>query len=144
MPRLNIGDPAPSFRLPDGDGKRRTLDCQPRLILYFYPKDFSPDCTSQLKEFTQEYFFFRKKGFEIFGISPDDQASHKKFCEMHKAPYPLLSDLDGEVAEAYGAWDEKKSNVLRSTFVIRNGVIHQSHYGVHPVEAHARELLERL
>jgi len=142
MARLNVGDEAPHFRLSDADGKRRTLDLQSRLVLYFYPKDFTSDCTTQLKEFTQEYFYFRRKGFEVFGVSPDDQQSHKRFCEMHRAPYPLLSDLDGEVARIYGAWDEQKKGVLRSTFVIHGGVIRHAQYGVTAVQAHAKQLLD--
>ncbi|MBI2445367.1 peroxiredoxin [Candidatus Micrarchaeota archaeon] len=144
---LKEGDRAPPFRLKDGDGRMRSSAEQEGFVLYFYPKDFTPDCTTQLEEFTDEYFYFRRNGFEIFGVSPDDSASHKKFCEMHQAPYPLLSDPDCEVARAYGAWKSGENNgagVVRSTFVIRNGRIVQAHYRIRDVVGHAQELLHGL
>lgn len=142
---LKVGDAAPQFRLKDGDGKYRGLADNGGLVLYFYPKDFTPDCTTQLKEFTEEYFYFRRLGFDVFGVSPDNQESHKRFCEMHKAPYPLLSDLDGSVAKAYGVWREDENGaIVRSTFVIRNGVVLQAHYRVKDVFGHASSLLQSL
>lgn len=147
VPRLKIGDAAPHFRLLDGDGKRRTLDGQSRLVLYFYPKDFTPDCTTQIKEFTDEYYYFRRNGYEVFGVSPDDPESHKRFCEMHQAPYPLLSDPDCAVAKAYVAYKSGENygtGVVRSTFLIEEGRVVQAHYRIQNAVGHARALLQRL
>jgi len=144
---LKEGDAAPAFRLKDGDGKWRSLSDQDALILYFYPRDFTPDCTRQIREFTDEYFYFRRNGFEIFGVSPDDPESHKRFCEMHQAPYPLLSDGDCAVAKAYGAYragENYATGVVRSTFVIKNGRVVQAHYRLRDVLSHAASLLQAM
>jgi len=144
--KLQTGVKAPSFKLKDQSGQVRTLSDAHKLVLYFYPKDFTPGCTIQIGDFSKEYAAFKAKGYEIFGVSPDSVESHQKFCEAHRAPYPLLSDSDAAVAKAYGAWGNKGvfgEGVLRSTFVIEDGVIRQAHYRVNPV-SHAHDLLQSL
>src|SRR3989338_1582483 len=136
MDKLDVGKPAPGFNLYDQQGKIRTPTDVPKLVLYFYPKDFTPGCTLQIGDFSKEYAAFRSKGFEIYGVSPDSVESHKKFCDAHSAPYPLLSDPDATVAKQYGAWGNKGvfgEGVLRSTFVIQKGVLVQVHYRVNPL-----------
>ncbi len=146
MTQLNVGDQAPDFKLQDQDGKPRTPADHEKLVFYFYPKDFTPGCTVQIGDFSKEYAAFKAKGYEIYGVSPDSVESHKKFCDAFKAPYPILSDPDALVAKAYGAWGNKGAfgvGLLRSTFVIENGVIRQAHYRVNPV-SHAHDLLRSL
>lgn len=144
---LKQGDRAPAFSLKDCEGRTRSLADQEKAVLYFYPQDFTPDCTTQIKEFTDEYFYFRRNGFEVFGVSPDDQERHKRFCELHQAPYPLLSDLDGAVANAYGAYKTGEgygTGVVRSTFIIVGGRIVQAHYRIRDVVGHAHALLQTM
>ncbi len=143
---LEPGQKAPAFSLKDENGKNRTQNDHAKLILYFYPKDFTPGCTIQIADFSKLYGKFRAKGYEIYGVSPDAPESHKKFCDAFKSPYPLLSDPDGTVAKSYGAWGDKGVfgvGLIRSTFVIENGVLTQVHYRVKAM-AHADKLLESL
>ncbi len=144
--KLEIGQDAPAFKLKDEKGNDRTPTDVPKLVLYFYPKDFTPGCTIQIGDFSKEYAAYKAKGYEIYGVSPDSVESHKKFCEAYKAPYPILSDPDAAVAKKYGAWGDKGIfgfGIVRSTFVIENGLLKQVHYKVNPV-SHAHDLLQSL
>lgn len=146
FPRLVAGMSCPAFSLKDQEGKERTEKSSEKLVLYFYPKDFTPGCTVQIGDFSKEYAKFKAKGYEIFGVSPDSVDSHKKFCDAHKAPYPLLSDPDCATAKAFGAYGNKGvfgQGVIRSTFVIEDGLVRQAHYKVNPL-AHADALLKSL
>ena len=146
MDKLEVGQNAPSFALKDENGKARTPADVPKLVVYFYPKDFTPGCTIQIQDFSKEYEGYKAKGYEIYGVSPDSVESHQKFCEAYKAPYPVLSDLDSAVAKAYGAYGNKGVigwGIIRSTFVIENGVLKAVHYKVSPL-SHAHDLLQSL
>ena len=93
-------------------------------MIYFYPKDFTPGCTTEADEFSKDYNKFKKSGIEIVGISPDDVNSHKKFCEKMGIRYVLLADTDKEVSKKFGVWAKKKfmgreyMGVIRSTFLV--------------------------
>lgn len=144
--KLEPGQKPPAFALKDEKGNTRTEKDHDKLVLYFYPKDFTPGCTLQIQDFSKLYEKFKAKGYEIYGVSPDTPESHKKFCAAHHAPYPLLSDPDAVVAKLYGAWGNKGvfgEGLLRSTFVIENGVLRQVHYRVNAL-AHADKLLKSL
>ncbi|MBI4360597.1 peroxiredoxin [Candidatus Micrarchaeota archaeon] len=146
MAVLEPGQKPPEFSLKDQNGKTRTERDHEKLILYFYPKDFTPGCTIQIQDFSKLYDQFKAKGYEIYGVSPDSQESHQKFCDAYKTPYALLSDPDANVAKAYGAWGNKGvfgEGLLRSTFVIESGVLIQAHYRVNAL-AHADALLKSL
>ncbi|MCS6948556.1 MAG: peroxiredoxin [Steroidobacteraceae bacterium] len=102
--RPNVGDLAPAFRLQDQTGTWHALE-QYRgqwVVLYFYPKDNTPGCTTQACEFRDNIFAFRKAGAVILGISVDDVASHRKFADEHSLPFTLLADSGKETARAYG------------------------------------------
>lgn len=127
---LEEGDQAPDFSLPglDADGERievrlSELRGSP-VVLYFYPKDDTPGCTTQACGIRDEWSAFRETGAAVLGVSPDDVASHEKFSEKYDLPFTLLSDPDHEVAEAYDVWKEKSMygrtfwGIERSTFVI--------------------------
>lgn len=126
MSKLKIGDPAPDFSAPDQDGNMISLDqfSGKKLVLYFYPKDNTPGCTAEACDLRDNYERFMKEGYEILGVSADSQKSHQNFIKKYDLPFPLLSDVDKKVLEAYGAWGEKKMygktymGVLRKTFVI--------------------------
>ena len=149
---LSPGAKAPSFKLEGDDGKTHTLKefSGKTLILYFYPKDNTPGCTTQACEFRDAAGDYKKKKAVVVGISPDSIASHGKFRDKFGLPFLLLSDPEHEVAEAYGAWGDKVlygrkfKGIIRSTFVIDpNGKIVSAEYKVSP-KGHAAAVLETL
>jgi peroxiredoxin Q/BCP len=101
---LEPGDKAPDFKLEGDDGKTHTLKefSGKTLILYFYPKDNTPGCTTQACDFRDNIFAFREAGAQILGISVDDVESHKAFSEKHGLPFPILADSTKETAKKYG------------------------------------------
>ncbi|MBD2449201.1 thioredoxin-dependent thiol peroxidase [Nostoc sp. FACHB-152] len=121
-----VGQPAPNFSNPDQNGNLVTLDdFQGQwVVLYFYPKDDTPGCTTEAKDFTQLNPEFSKLGAKILGVSPDSGKSHCKFIDKYSLSITLLSDPDHQLAEAYGAWQLKKfmgkeyMGIVRSTFLI--------------------------
>lgn len=146
----DIGKKAPAFTLPDADGKKVSLKDfkgQP-LVVYFYPKDDTPGCTTEAKDFTALAAKFKKAGAAVIGISKDSVARHKKFADKHDLKVILLSDEDGEVCEKYGVWVEKSlygrtyMGIERATFLVdSNGVIRQVWRKV-KVKGHAQEVLD--
>jgi peroxiredoxin Q/BCP len=121
-----IGQPAPSFSATNQDEKILSLlDFQGSwLILYFYPKDNTPGCTTEALDFSQKQAEWEKLNVKILGVSPDSTKSHCKFIEKHSLALQLLSDPDHQVAESYGVWGLKKfmgkeyMGIIRSTFLI--------------------------
>ena len=146
---LKIGDRAPSFSLASDDGSivsSAALKGQ-RYVLYFYPKDDTPGCTKEACAFRDNLPKFSKLGVPVFGLSADDEKKHAKFVQKYALNFPLLSDPDHELLEAYGAWVEKNMygrkymGIQRSTFVINaKGKIEQVWEKVSP-EKHAAEVL---
>ncbi|AKU17415.1 thioredoxin-dependent thiol peroxidase [Luteipulveratus mongoliensis] len=139
MPRLEAGEAAPDFSLTDDHGKQVALgDFRGRkLIIFFYPAAMTPGCTKEACDFRDSLTTLQKAGYEIVGISPDKPEKLAKFVEKEALTYPLLSDPDKQVLEAYGAWGEKKlygktvTGVIRSTFVIdEDGTITLPKYNV--------------
>lgn len=123
---LEAGERAPDFALEDQDGViRRLQDYRGEIVvLYFYPRDDTPGCTTEACSFRDAELQIRAEGATILGVSTDTAESHRKFREKHGLPFPLLVDQDATVATAYGAWGEKtlygrKSiGMTRSTFII--------------------------
>lgn len=146
------GDRLPEFELPDAEGKAfssRSLAGR-ACVIYFYPKDFTPGCTTEAAEFSREHEKFETAGATVVGISPDGPASHKKFCAKMSIPYTLLSDENHRVAEAFGVWGKKKfmgreyMGVSRATFLVGpDGVVLEAYASVRPA-GHAAQVLERL
>ena len=150
MTKPEPGDIAPDFTLPADDGREITLSAlRPApVVLYFYPKDNTPGCTTEAVEFSALLAQFRALGAEVFGISKDTIESHRKFREKHGLSVPLLSDSEGHVCEDYGVWGEKKmygrtfEGITRSTFLIDGaGKIARAWRKVRP-KGHAAEVLE--
>lgn len=144
-----VGTMAPSFALPDHDGNRVSLrDFAGRpVVLYFYPKDNTPGCTTQACEFRDAWEAVQETGAVVLGVSPDGPASHAKFRRQRRLPFPLLADADHAVAERYGAWGEKQlfgrkyQGIRRTTFVIDGtGVIRHVFERVKP-KGHAAQVL---
>ena len=143
---------APDFKLPDQEGKNHSLsDYRGKwLVLYFYPKDFTPGCTKEACAFRDARQEFDKRGVKIVGISKDTVALHKKFAEKYRLNFPLLADHEHQVIEAYGAWGKKKFmgreffGILRSTFLINpKGEIVKEYKNVNPI-THSSEILRDL
>jgi peroxiredoxin Q/BCP len=137
--RLQPGDPAPDFTLPDDAGGRFTLSAMRgrRVILYAYPKAMTPGCTIQACDFSDSLDALQAAGFVVAGISPDDAAALARFRERDRLTIALLSDPAKRVLRAYGAYGKKKlygsvvDGVIRSTFVIdRDGRIEVAQYNV--------------
>ena len=149
---LNIGDPAPDFSMPaDGEGSVALRDFRGRkLVLYFYPKDDTPGCTTEAQAFRDALDDFERAGAAILGVSPDTPAKHDRFKAKHALTSPLGSDEDHAVAEAYGVWVEKRMygrtymGVERSTFLVdEDGRIAQVWRKVR-VKGHAQAVLDAL
>ena len=104
-PTLKPGDDAPHFSLPDNQGRQVNLnDFKGKwVVLYFYPKDDTPGCTTEACHFRDDFKLLENLGAQVIGVSIDDSFSHKKFAEKYNLPFPLLSDASGEVASLYGA-----------------------------------------
>lgn len=129
---LDVGDKAPEFSLPTDGGGTASLKALKgkKVVLYFYPKDDTPGCTTEACAFRDALPDFSKTGAEIIGVSKDSVARHDKFKAKHDLPFPLIADEDGTLCEAYGVWQEKKNygktymGIVRSTFLIdENGKI---------------------
>lgn len=139
MARLSQGDPAPDFTIEGVDGELRLsrllMNASNGVILYFYPKASTPGCTTEACDFREARF--HDHGYEVVGISPDSIPALEKFKGKYDLDFFLGSDPDHAVAEAYGAWGEKKNygkvyeGLIRSTFVISpKGVIEEALYNV--------------
>jgi peroxiredoxin Q/BCP len=152
MSELSVGAKAPAFSVPDQTGKTISLDdfAGETVILYFYPKDDTPGCTTEACSFRDSHDLLLERGLHVLGISPDDVKSHAKFAEKFKLPFPLLADEGHKIAEAYGVWVEKSMygrkymGVERTTFVIDGaGKIAAIHCKVKPAE-HVDDLMASL
>jgi peroxiredoxin Q/BCP len=164
-PRPKVGEVAPAFTLPDQNGKKHSLaDYKGKwVVVYFYPKDQTPGCTTQACEFTENVFAFRKAGAQILGISVDDENAHKAFekalsanekisaenrkaIEEHGLPFPLLADASFATAKKYGVLIQRGAMTIaaRETFLIDPTGKVAKHYEVSPdkLEGHSAQLLK--
>ena len=141
MGKLKVGDQAPSFLLEDQNGRRVSLaDFRgTKLLLYFYPKADTPGCTRQACSVRDAAELLQEAGAAVVGISPDRPQKLKKFDDKYDLRFPLLSDPDHKVAEAYGTWGKKSTygksyeGIIRSSFLIdEDGIVLQVTYGVKP------------
>ena len=143
---LKSGDTAPAFTLTTETGETVELAklADRPTVLFFYPKDDTPGCTIECKEFRDARAQFLDKA-HVFGISPDDAASHQAFRDKYALNFPLLSDHGHKVADAYGVWGPKKigEGIHRTTFLIDKGRITRVFENVKP-EGHAAEVLAAL
>jgi len=146
------GGPAPDFELATDTGERiRLSGLRGRpVVLYFYPEDDTPGCTTQACELRDQYSVFGERGAVVLGVSPDDEASHARFREKYSLPFTLLADPGHRVADDYGVWVErnrygrKSMGIERSTFVIdEHGNVARALRRVKP-EGHAERVLEAL
>lgn len=131
---IQIGEKAPSVLGRDENGKEILLSqfSGKKLVLYFYPKDMTSGCTAEACSFRDNFSALRKQGYEVVGVSVDDEKSHQKFKAKHELPFPLISDTEHQLVEAFGVWAEKSMygrkymGTLRTTFIINEeGVVEQ-------------------
>ncbi|MFN2395667.1 MAG: thioredoxin-dependent thiol peroxidase [Bacteroidales bacterium] len=134
MTTLKPGDKAPDFNGKDENGKEIKLaDFKGnKLVIYFYPKDSTPGCTSQACNLRDNYDVLLSKGYKVVGVSADSEKSHQKFKEKNNLPFPLIADTEKEILKAFGVWGPKKfmgktyDGIHRTTFVIdEKGVIEE-------------------
>ena len=146
---LNVGDIAPDFSVADTNGNIVTLSSLKgkRVVIYFYPRDNTPGCTKEACGFRDNYAQFQAKNTLIFGVSTDDAKSHQKFTEKFDLPFPLLCDVDAQVATAYESYGKKQMmgkeymGIFRNTFVIDSeGKIEKIYLAV-KAELHPAEVL---
>ncbi len=126
MPQLEKGEKVPYFEAEDQDGNlfSSVKLAGKKYVIYFYPRDNTPGCTTQACNLRDNYMVLKKKGFEIFGVSTDDVRSHKKFAEKYKLPFTLLADVDKKLVNTFGVYGEKKfmgrkfMGTKRTTFIV--------------------------
>ena len=147
---ISEGDSVPKFEATDANGNKvKSTDFKGKKhVIYFYPKDFTPGCTTEADEFSKDYKKFQKEGIEVIGVSPDDVESHKKFCDKMGIKFPLLADADKGISQKFGVWGKKKfmgreyMGVFRSTFLVnQKGKIFKIYPKVKP-SGHSKEVLE--
>jgi len=151
--QLQVGDTAPDFSLPASTGETVSLQDylgKKRVVLYFYPKDNTSGCTKEACSFRDNLPNIEAKNTVVLGVSPDSLKSHDKFIEKYDLNFPLLSDQEHKVAQAYGAWGEKKMygktymGMIRKTFVIgQDGKLEHVFHKVKAAE-HGEEILRLL
>lgn len=143
-----VGSPAPEFELPDQTGQLHSLEDYRSqwVVLYFYPKDETPGCTTEACEFRDNIFAFRDLNAQILGVSLDDVESHKEFAENHSLPFPLLADTEGTTSTAYGVKTRMFGMTVakRQTFIIGpDGNVAKHYEKVKPAE-HSEQVLADL
>ncbi|KAF0820479.1 MULTISPECIES: thioredoxin-dependent thiol peroxidase [unclassified Cytobacillus] len=147
---IEIGKTAPDFELESSNGEKVKLSDYrgKNVVLYFYPKDMTPGCTTQACDFRDQHQNFADVNAVVLGVSPDPLSRHEKFIEKHGLPFLLLADEDHEAAEAYGVWKLKKNfgkeymGIERSTFIIdQEGKLVKEWRKV-KVKGHVEEALE--
>lgn len=149
---LKVGQKAPLFSIPDESGELVALKdfIGKKIILFFYPKDMTPGCTTEACDFRDSMGKFRRRGVHVFGISKDSSQRHTKFIEKNELNFSLLADTEGEVCEAYGVWQEKKlygkvyMGIVRTTVVIDEKGKIEDIYPKVKVKGHVDQILTDL
>jgi len=143
-----VGDLAPEFELFDQNEQLHSLEDyrDQWVVLYFYPKDATPGCTTEACEFRDSILEFRKLNAQVLGISLDDVESHKQFAENHRLPFPLLADVEGKTADAYGVKTRMLGMTVakRQTFIIGPDGTIMKHYDTVKPATHSAEVLTDL
>ncbi|MEZ4403195.1 MAG: redoxin domain-containing protein [Kofleriaceae bacterium] len=146
---LTIGRPAPSFTLPSSDGGTQSLAALrgSMVVVYFYPRDNTPGCTLEAQAFRDALPALSALGVKVFGVSKDSIASHGKFRDKYQLTFPLLTDADGAMLTAYGAWGEKSMygrkmmGIIRSTVLIGADGTVLAHWPKVSVKGHVDEVV---
>ncbi|NDV77610.1 thioredoxin-dependent thiol peroxidase [Dysgonomonas sp. 511] len=150
---LKIGDKIPGILGNDQDGNEiKASDyAGSKLVLYFYPKDNTPGCTAEACSFRDNFSSLRKAGYQILGVSVDDEKSHRKFIEKQQLPFPLIADTDKKLVETFGVWGEKTlagrkyMGTFRTTFIVNESGIIEDIIGPKQIKTkeHAQQILQQ-
>ncbi|MFR9166151.1 MAG: thioredoxin-dependent thiol peroxidase [Dysgonomonas sp.] len=151
---LKVGDTIPDVLGKDQDGKlvKASDYAGKKLVLYFYPKDNTPGCTAEACNFRDNFYELRKAGYEILGVSVDDEKSHQKFIQKQELPFPLIADSDKKLVNEFGVWAEKTlagrkyMGTLRTTFLINESGVIEKIIGPKEIKTseHAEQILDSL
>lgn len=151
---LSVGDKIPEILGLDQDGKEiKASDyAGHKLVLYFYPKDSTPGCTAEACSFRDNFHELRKAGYQILGVSVDDEKSHRKFIEKQQLPFSLIADTDKKLVEAFGVWGEKSfmgrtfMGTIRTTFLINESGVIEKVIGPKDIKTkeHANQILNQI
>lgn len=152
MSKLTAGDKAPMFEGVNQNGQKISLNDfkGKKLILYFYPKDNTPGCTAEACNLNDNYEMWIKKGYEVIGVSPDNEKSHLKFVEKFGLKFNLIADTENKILDAYGAWGEKSMygkkymGVLRTTYIINENGIIEAVFDKVDTKNHSKQIIEAL
>jgi peroxiredoxin Q/BCP len=139
MPRAP-GEPAPTVTASNQDGESVTLAFAEPTVLYFYPEDGTPGCTTEAEQFQLELETYREAGVDVYGVSTDTVASHREFADARGVEFDLLADPDGEVTAAFEVDLLDDGKAPRTTFVLAEGQVCGLYEGVRP-DGHAREVM---
>lgn len=143
-----VGAPAPGFELRDQSGELRSLEDyrDQWVVLYFYPKDDTPGCTTEACEFRDNIYAFRELDCQILGVSLDDVASHQEFAEKYSLPFPLLADTEGDTAQTYGVKTKTMGMTFakRETFLIDPDGNIAKHYAEVDPKTHSQQVIDDL
>ena len=149
---LSVGEKAPPFALNDTDGNKVKLSDfkGKKVVLYFYPKDLTPGCTVEACAFRDDISAFKKLGAVVLGVSADTEKTHQKFTAKHNLNFPLLADVNHEMSDAYGAWQEKSMygrkywGIARITYIIDEKGKIAKFYEKVKVASHSEEVIADL
>lgn len=153
MNELQIGDKAPDFKgtLSNGETKElKQLMGKKGLVLYFYPKDNTPGCTTEACDFRDSFETLKNKGYNVVGVSKDSVKSHQKFIEKQNLNFELISDESKDICNLYGVWKEKKMmgktgmGIVRTTFIIDKSLTIKQVYNNVRVKEHVKNIIEEL
>jgi peroxiredoxin Q/BCP len=136
---LDTGDAAPAVEATNQREETVALDFEEPTVLYFYPRDDTPGCTTEAEQFDAELESYHDAGVSVFGVSTDDVESHEEFAEKYELRFDLLADPEEDVAETFGV-DTSRGAAERTTFVLADGEVKAVYEGVNP-DGHARDVL---
>lgn len=139
---LEPGETAPALSVPNQDGETVSIDFAEPTVVYFYPKDDSPGCTVETRQFNDELATYSSAGIEVYGVSTDDVESHRQFCSKYDLNLDLLADPTGDIANAFGV-DTTDGTADRVTFFLDSREVKKVYRGVEP-DGHAREVVANL
>jgi peroxiredoxin Q/BCP len=140
---LSQGDAAPVVTARNQNGTERTVSFEDPTVVYFYPADDTPGCTTEAVEFGKELQTYRDAGVAVYGASVDDVDSHEAFADKHDIEFDLLADPDGEIASAFDVERRENGMTARTTFVVVDGEVYDVYTDVNP-DGHARDVLGAL
>lgn len=139
---LESGAEVPAVSALNQHGEKVTVDAEGPTVVYFYPRDDTPGCTTEARQFERERDTYREAGVTILGVSTDDVESHAAFCDAYDLSFDLLADPDGELAAAFDV-PLKRGATMRTTFVLLDGAVYRTYESVDP-DGHARTVLTDL